>query len=172
MSSIGRIVHVLPQDPVCFFFRLLLCHRRSPKSYEYLWIVGDIVYPTFRDAAFAIGYLEDNQEWLHGLTEAAAENMSYQLHQLIAIGLVYSLPTRADKEVFKAQISEDFARNFEENDAAENIHREDEYKMLKYVAHYLASNGKTLEVYGLTELRAYSNVSAEVDGPATESIVQ
>ncbi|OWY94542.1 Helitron helicase [Phytophthora megakarya] len=111
-------------------------------------------------------------------------------------------------------MSEDFARNFGEKDAAESIHREDEvrvqmaeYKTLKYVAHYLASNGKTLEVYGLTELRAYSNwmaplrslkyvahylasngktlevygltelracsgVSAEVDGPATESIVQ
>ncbi|OWZ10240.1 Helitron helicase [Phytophthora megakarya] len=47
-----------------------------------------------------------------------------------------------------------------------------EYKALKYLAHYLASNGKTLEVYGLSELRAYSDVSAEVDGPATESIVQ
>ncbi|OWY96025.1 Helitron helicase [Phytophthora megakarya] len=32
-----------------------------------------------------------------------------------------------------------------------------EYKTLKYVAHYLASNGKTLEAYGLPELRAYSD---------------
>ncbi|OWY92911.1 LOW QUALITY PROTEIN: Helitron helicase [Phytophthora megakarya] len=76
-------------------------------------------------------------------------------------------------------MSEDFARNFEEKDAAESIHREDEvrvrmaeYKSLKYVAHYLVSNGKALEVYGLTELRAYSDVSVEVDGPAMESIVQ
>ncbi|OWZ14080.1 Helitron helicase [Phytophthora megakarya] len=46
---------------------------------------------------FAIGYLEDNQEWLHGLTEATAEKMPYQRRQLIAIVLAYSLPTRADK---------------------------------------------------------------------------
>ncbi|OWZ16980.1 Helitron helicase [Phytophthora megakarya] len=77
-------------------FRLLLCHRRSPKSYEYLWNVDDIVYPTFRDATFAIGHLEDNQEWLHGLTEATAETMPYQLRQHFAIVLGYSLPTRAD----------------------------------------------------------------------------
>ncbi|OWY99189.1 Helitron helicase [Phytophthora megakarya] len=72
-------------------------------------------------------------------------------------------------------MSEDFVRNLEEKDAAKNIHREGkvrgrmaEYKALKYLAHYLASNGKTLEVYGLPELRAYSDVSAEVDGPATD----
>ncbi|OWY91418.1 Helitron helicase [Phytophthora megakarya] len=90
--------------------------------------------------------------------------MHYKLRQLIAIVLAYSnLPV--------------LIRNFEEKDAAENIHREGEvrarmaeYKALKYLAHYLASNGKTLEAYGLTELRAYSDVSAEVDGPATESI--
>ncbi|OWZ00351.1 Helitron helicase [Phytophthora megakarya] len=117
--------------------------------------VGDIVYPTFRDAAFAIEYLEDNQEWLHGLTEAAYEKMPYQLRQLIAIVLVYShLPG-----------------------VVENIHREDEvlvrmaeYKTLKYVANYLASSGKTLEGYGFPELNTYSDVSAEVDDPATESI--
>ncbi|OWZ05400.1 Helitron helicase [Phytophthora megakarya] len=107
-------------------------------SYQYLWSVGDTVYPTFRDATFTLGYLEDDEEWSHCLTEAAAEKMPYQLRQLFAIVLVYSLPTRADKlwEEFKAQI------NNEEKDAAEKIHREDEvrvrtaeYKTLKYVAH-------------------------------------
>ncbi|OWY91511.1 Helitron helicase [Phytophthora megakarya] len=146
--------------------------------YENLWRVGDIVYPTFRDATFAIGHLEDNQEWLHGLTEATAEKMPYQLRQLCATVLVYSLRLYLPEE-FKAQMSEDFARNFEEKDAAENIYRKDvvrvpvaEYKTLKYVTHYLTSNGKTLDVCGPPYLNTYSDVSAEVDGPATESIVQ
>ncbi|OWY99188.1 Helitron helicase [Phytophthora megakarya] len=73
VHSIGRIVHVSPQDPDRYYLRLLLCHRRSPKSYEDLRGIGDIVYPTFRDAAFALGYLEDDQEWSQCLTEAAAE---------------------------------------------------------------------------------------------------
>ncbi|OWZ08951.1 Helitron helicase [Phytophthora megakarya] len=66
----------------------------------------------------------------------------------------------------------DFVRNFQEKDAAENIHREGEvrvrkaeYKTLKYVTHYLVSNGKTLDAYGLPDLNTYSDVSAEVDGP-------
>ncbi|OWZ10239.1 Helitron helicase [Phytophthora megakarya] len=94
VPSIGRIVHVSPQDPDRFYLRFLFCHRRSPKSYEDLRSVGDIVYPTFRDGAFALGYLEDDQEWSQCLTEAAAEKMPYQLRQLFAIVLVYSLPTR------------------------------------------------------------------------------
>ncbi|OWZ11532.1 Helitron helicase [Phytophthora megakarya] len=159
----SRIVHVSPQDPDRFYLRLLICHRRSPKSYEDLRRV------------------KDDQEWSPCLTEAAAEKIPYHLRQLFAIVLVYSLPTRADKlwEEFKAQMSEGFVRNIEEKDTAENIHREGEvrarmaeYKALKFLAHYLASNGKTLEVYGLSELRAYSDVSAKVDRPATESIVR
>ncbi|OWZ00030.1 Helitron helicase [Phytophthora megakarya] len=93
MSSIGGIVHVSPQDPDCFFFGFYFVIV----SYEYLWSVGDIVHPTFRDAALTIGYLEDNQECLYGLTEAAAEKISNPLRQLFAIVLVYSLLTRTDK---------------------------------------------------------------------------
>ncbi|OWY99281.1 Helitron helicase [Phytophthora megakarya] len=169
MSSISMFHHKIL---IASFVRLIHCHL-----YEYLWSVGDIVYPTFRDATLAIGYLEDNQEWLHGLSEAVAEKMPYQLRQPAlcnCFGLFANIP-----EEFKPQMSEDFARKFEEKDAAESIHRLDEvrvrmteYKTLKYVAHYLAYIGKTLEVYGLTELCAYSDVSAEVDGLATESIVQ
>ncbi|OWZ02746.1 Helitron helicase [Phytophthora megakarya] len=88
MSSISMFRHKI----------LIASFVRATVLYEYLWSVGDIVYPTFRDATFAIGHLEDNQEWLHGLTEATAEKMPYQLRQLCATVLVYSLPiTRADK---------------------------------------------------------------------------
>ncbi|OWZ18434.1 hypothetical protein PHMEG_0007469 [Phytophthora megakarya] len=38
-----------------------------------------VVLLSLRDDTFAIGQLEDNQEWLHGLTEAKAEKMPYQL---------------------------------------------------------------------------------------------
>ncbi|OWY93440.1 Helitron helicase [Phytophthora megakarya] len=109
------------------------------------------------------------------LADVAAEKMAYQPCELFSIVLVYSLLTRADKllEEFKAQMFEGFTN------AADNIHREDEvrvrmaeYKTLQYVAHYLASDGKTLDAYGLLNPNTYSDVSAEVDGPTTESIVQ
>ncbi|OWZ01907.1 Helitron helicase [Phytophthora megakarya] len=139
-------------------------------SFEDLRRIGDIVYLAFCDASFPRGYLEDGQEMLRCLADVAAEKMAYQPCELFSIVLVYSLLTRADKllEEFKAQMFE-----------ADNIHREDEvrvrmaeYKTLQYVAHYLASNGKTLDAYGLPNPNTYSDVSAEVDGPATESIVQ
>ncbi|OWY93934.1 Helitron helicase [Phytophthora megakarya] len=142
-----------------------------PPSVELFMYRHKILVTSIFGFYFAIVVLpsQDDQEWSQCLTEAAAEKMLYQLCQLFAIVLVYSLPTRPDKvwEEFKAQMWEEFVRNFEEKDAAENIHREGEvrarmaeYKALKYRTPYLASNGKTLEVYGLPELRAYSDVSA------------
>ncbi|POM70619.1 Helitron helicase-like protein, partial [Phytophthora palmivora] len=95
----------------------------------------------FRDAAFALGYLEDDQEWLHCLTEAAAEKMPNQLRQLFGIILGVRL-------------------------------RMGEYKSLKYLARYLASNGKTPDTYGLPVLESYNDVSFEVGGPETSSIAQ
>ncbi|OWZ03703.1 Helitron helicase [Phytophthora megakarya] len=97
--------------------------------------------------------------------------MHYKLRQLIAIVLAYShLPVL----IRFRKSSKLKCPSFSEAMKNRNIHREDkvrvrmtEYKTLKYVAHYLASNGKTLEAYGLPELRAYSD-----GGPATEFIVQ
>ncbi|POM57705.1 Helitron helicase-like protein [Phytophthora palmivora] len=111
VASLGRIIHVSSQDPDIFYLRLLLSNRRYPKSFEDLRRVGSTTYLTFRDAAFALGYLEDDQEWLRCLTEAAAEKMPNQLRQLFGIIL------------FKGHMSEDFVRDIESSDLTNHVLR-------------------------------------------------
>ncbi|OWY90442.1 Helitron helicase, partial [Phytophthora megakarya] len=43
-----------------------------------------------------------------------------------------------------------------------------EYKCLKWVAEYLLSNGKTLDMYGLPQLSTYQDVSEEVEREDTD----
>ncbi|OWZ12200.1 LOW QUALITY PROTEIN: Helitron helicase [Phytophthora megakarya] len=164
VPSLGRVVHVSPQDPELFYLRLLLCYRRRPTSFEDLRTIDNVMYPTFHEAAMAAGYLENDREWEECLLEASYERMPYQLRQLFGTilstgimgtrtSLVYSLPGSPLGlwERFKSDLSEDFQRGLR-MDADD---RKVEFKTLKSLDNILRINGKTLENYGLPVLEDY-----------------
>ena len=67
-----------PRQVELFYLRLLLLHVRGAQSYEDLRTVTfdstdgpiPIEYETFRDAASALGLLENDQQWHQCLEEA------------------------------------------------------------------------------------------------------
>ncbi|OWZ06598.1 Helitron helicase [Phytophthora megakarya] len=98
--------------------------------------------------------------------------MPYALRQLFGTILVYSLPDHAPAlwDRFKKDFSEYYFKSIAERDRQNNIEREEEvrlrmaeYRCLKFVAEYLLSDGKTLDMYGLPELSTYRDVWEEVE---------
>ena len=73
-----------------FYLQLLLTSVSGPTSFEGLYIVTGIVYPTFWAACVALGLLEDNCKWIDYLIETAVFAINTQLHSLFVIVLVYS----------------------------------------------------------------------------------
>ncbi|OWY98748.1 Helitron helicase [Phytophthora megakarya] len=147
LASLGRLVHVSPQDPERFYRVIVIVDR-----------------PT--------GYLEDDREWEECLAEAVSFKMPYTLRQFFGTILVYSLPDHASAlwDRFKKDFSEDYYKSIAERDRQNNIERDEEvrlrmaeYKCLKWVAEYLLSNGKMLDMYDLPELSTYRDVSEEVE---------
>ncbi|XP_012850810.1 PREDICTED: uncharacterized protein LOC105970521 [Erythranthe guttata] len=59
--SIGRIANVLPGKGEDYYLRLLLNIQRGCTCYEDIRKVFDIVYPTFRDACYVLGLLDDDK---------------------------------------------------------------------------------------------------------------
>ncbi|OWZ19713.1 hypothetical protein PHMEG_0005983 [Phytophthora megakarya] len=55
VASLGRLVHVSPQDPERFYLRILLCHRRSPKSFEDICTLNGVVHETFMMLLWQLG---------------------------------------------------------------------------------------------------------------------
>ncbi|KAK1942999.1 ATP-dependent DNA helicase PIF4 [Phytophthora citrophthora] len=153
VPSIGRIVHVSPQDPERFYLRLLLGNTRGPTSFEDLRTIDGITYGTFHEAALAAEYLDNDREWEECLAEAAHERMPYQLRQLFAIILAYSLPSSPLGlwERFKDQLSEDFRRAFDADMDDPRV----EYRTLQCVDKILRANNKTLANYALPPLESY-----------------
>ncbi|XP_076912145.1 uncharacterized protein LOC143570361 [Bidens hawaiensis] len=69
--SIGRIHAVSPAFGEAYFLRVLLNRVKGPKTFEEIHTVNDHTYPTFRDACYSLGLLDDDTEYIEGIEEAS-----------------------------------------------------------------------------------------------------
>ncbi|XP_035837189.1 uncharacterized protein LOC110944815 [Helianthus annuus] len=68
--QIGRIHSVSPAVGEPYFLRILLNKVKGPKSFEDIRTVDGQVFPTFRDACYAMGLLDDDMEYIEAIKEA------------------------------------------------------------------------------------------------------
>ena len=110
---IGRLYQVQHSDPQRFAHCLLLLHKRGVISFEDLRTVDGLLFDTFRDAARAMGLLEDDAEHRRCLQEASIMNMPSQMRQLFATLMVFQTPSdiRTLFEEFKEAMCEDYIRH-------------------------------------------------------------
>nr|KAJ0214502.1 hypothetical protein LSAT_V11C400174020 [Lactuca sativa] len=75
--SIGRIHAVSPKLGEAYFLRILLNKVRGPTSFEDIRTVNREICPTFRDACYALGLLDDDKEYIEAIKEASHSGMPY-----------------------------------------------------------------------------------------------
>ena len=140
---IGRIYQVQPSDPQRFALRLLLLHRTGVTSFEDLRTVQGHIHATFKDAARAMGLLEDDAEHRRCLQEAAVMNMPSQLRQLFATLMVFQTPSdiRALFDEFKEAMCEDFIRH-------DHLHDPEAALQDRHIHLYLWNIDTCLRVHG------------------------
>jgi hypothetical protein len=109
-KTIGRIYHVHPSETEKFCLRSLLINKASPKSFEDIRTVNNVIYSSFKAAAIAFGLFDDDSEWQKCMEEAATFRMPKALRRLFASILAFSEPAdiRALWEKFYLELSEDF----------------------------------------------------------------
>ncbi len=107
---IGRIYQVQPSRQERFALRLLLLHCRGATSFESLKTIDGHEHGTFKEAARAIGLLEDDREHRACLQEAQLMNMPYQMRQLFATLIVFQTPSDIKSlfDEFKEAMAEDY----------------------------------------------------------------
>ena len=86
---VSRMYTVSLREGERYFLRALLSHVAGATSYEYLRTYESVQYETFRQACVARGLLQDDDEWLRCLNEAAVSNMPRQFRPLFATVLVH-----------------------------------------------------------------------------------
>ncbi|KAI9124884.1 hypothetical protein K1719_004211 [Acacia pycnantha] len=69
--SVGRIGHCTPAQGELYYLRLLLTKVRGPKNYPDIRTINNGVFPTFREACYAYGLLDDDNEYIDTIKEAS-----------------------------------------------------------------------------------------------------
>ncbi|XP_035842029.1 uncharacterized protein LOC110923677 [Helianthus annuus] len=94
--SIGRIHSVFPSAGEAYYLRILLNKVKGPKSFEDIRTVNGTLYPTFRDACYALGLLDDDNEYIEAIKEANLYGSATYLRTLFGTMLMSGSLSRPD----------------------------------------------------------------------------
>lgn len=95
-TSIGRPYFVPPGAGEIYYLSLLLHHKKGPTSHKEIRTIHHIVYPTFKDACYALGLLEDDKEYIDGIMEASFWGSAHYLRSLFVALLLSNTMSRPE----------------------------------------------------------------------------
>ena len=156
VKVIGRCPFVSPTDHERFALRILLHHINGATSYAFLKTYQGIEYPTFQAACQARGLLNDNEEYLQCLREAAQTRGAKQLRALFATILAYSSPSNV--RIIWNELIDDFCDDF-----ALSMSMEDAKAMaLNDIDEQLTKMGSSISNYDLPEYTQPATVGSRL----------
>lgn len=86
--SIGRVTYVPPTYVEAYCLRVLLNVVKGPRSFEEIRTVNGVVYPSFKEACYSLGLLDDDKEYIEAIKEASFWASGRYLRRLFAIMLL------------------------------------------------------------------------------------
>ncbi|KAF7835632.1 uncharacterized protein G2W53_010491 [Senna tora] len=93
---IGRLYYVPPDLGELHYLRLLLTFVKGPTTYEDISTVNGVLHPTFKDACYAMGLLDDDNEYVDGITEASNWLSGVYLRKLFSTLLIHNTIARPE----------------------------------------------------------------------------
>ncbi|KAK6020980.1 hypothetical protein OSTOST_13359, partial [Ostertagia ostertagi] len=108
--QIGRMYTANPLDVERYSLRILLLNRRGPKSFNDLKTVDGVVHNTFKEAAKALGLMNDDSHYENCLSEASEFHMPVQLRSLFSSLLCFCTVIEPAQlwNKFKRAMAEDY----------------------------------------------------------------
>ncbi|XP_035842064.1 uncharacterized protein LOC110923839 [Helianthus annuus] len=147
--SVGRIYSVSPSLGEAYFLRILLTKVRGPRSFEEIRTYDGVIYPTFRDACYARGLLDDDNEYIECIKEASFTGNGNYLRCLFGTLLLSNTLSRPEVVWDKTWefLSEDILYNMRKDTDIRGLVVSDERIKnitLSKIEKYLLRNGSSL----------------------------
>jgi hypothetical protein len=94
--TIGRLVWVPQTAGEIYYLRMMLTVVKGPESYDSIKIINGFKHDTFREACYAMGFLEDDREFISAIKEAHDWGSSTYLRKLFVMMLLSGSMNRPD----------------------------------------------------------------------------
>ncbi|XP_076889232.1 uncharacterized protein LOC143539928 [Bidens hawaiensis] len=94
--SFGRIHAVSPSLGEAYYLRILLNKVKGPTTFAQIRTVNSVEYPTFRDACYACGLSDDDNEYVEAIVEASFTGTGYYLRSLFCTLLMSESMSRPE----------------------------------------------------------------------------
>lgn len=88
--SLGRLTYVPPGAGERHYLGLLIPHTKGATCHEDIRTIDGVLYPTFKDACYSLGLLNDDREYVDGIQEASYWASAHYMRNLFAILLISS----------------------------------------------------------------------------------
>ncbi|XP_035845744.1 uncharacterized protein LOC118492079 [Helianthus annuus] len=151
-KTIGRVHSVSIASGEPYYLRILLNKVRGPKSFEEIRTVNGQVFPTFKDACYAMGLLDDDNEYVEAIKEASFEAHCRYLRSLFATLLLTNTLSRPEfvwEKTWHLLGDDILFKRRKETHTPDLIIPEHHLKnlILVEIENYLISNGSTLSKF-------------------------
>jgi hypothetical protein len=80
--AVDRLYYAHPSSDERYYLRMLLNTVKGCTSYKDIRIVNEVDHSTFKEACRALGFLDDDNEWIECIKEVAIWASGAQLQQL------------------------------------------------------------------------------------------
>jgi hypothetical protein len=87
-NTIGRLIWIPQGAGEIYFLRMMLTYVKGPLTFDSIKKVKGVQYDTIREACFAMGFLEDDREFIHAIKDAHPWGSGFYLRKLFATMLM------------------------------------------------------------------------------------
>ncbi|KAK3224806.1 hypothetical protein Dsin_004668 [Dipteronia sinensis] len=147
--AIGRINHVPPGTGEDFYIRISINFQ---KGYEDIRTINGVEYPSFKDACYCLGLLDDDNEYIDGIKEASFWGFAHYIRRLFANLLLSNSMSRLEFvwESFWKLLSDDILHHQKRVTGRQDLTMSDEEiknNALAEVEKILHGKGRSLRDY-------------------------